>query len=508
MNGPDTGEMALELSGICKRFPGVIALNSVDIELRRGEIHALVGENGAGKSTLIKILTGVLTPDEGHIQIAGSLTTIHSPSNAQRLGISTVPQDILVVPELSIGRNILLGFEGHATACDTLNSEERRVVDEALAKIGATFSATTKARLLSVPHLRLAQIARALIYTGDIMVLDEPTAVLSEPDAEHLLERLIAFRTAGKAILYVTHRLSEVMRLGDRITILRDGHSVGSFVRGEIDRTEIVRLMTKGAGELLPVATAAVDAAATPSTAVALEVSGLTAERRFADVSFTARSGEIIGIAGVQGSGHGHLLRAIAGVDEIDDGAVWVKGSTPGRITIRRAFDSGMLLVPADRRRGGIVPTLSICDNIAFSRRIRHSCRRFGFRWPSRERAMAEIYARDLNIRPPHIDTRTGNLSGGNQQKVVIARALEGSASILLVEEPTQGIDVRTKTDIHLLLRNAARQKGCAVIVASSEFEELIGLADTIHVMRLGRLVQTLPGSTATYRQILDHALP
>ena len=441
-------------------------------------------------------------------EFAGAATTIHNASDAQRLGISTVPQDILVVPELSIGRNILLGFEGHTAARDSLNSEERRVVDEALAKIGVTFSATTKARLLSVPHLRLAQIARALIHLGDIMVLDEPTAVLSEPDAEHLLERLIEFRSGGKAILYVTHRLSEVMRLSDRITILRDGRCVGSFVRGDIDRAEIVRLMTKGAAEHLTAANLAADLEAAPNMDVALEVSGLTAEQRFTDVSFTARAGEIVGIAGVQGSGHGHLLRAIAGVDEIDDGTVWVKGGRPGRMTTRHAFDNGMLLVPADRRRAGIVPTLSVCDNITFSRRIRKSCRRFGLRWHARERAMAESYARDLNIRPPHIDAKAGTLSGGNQQKVVISRALEGSASVLLVEEPTQGIDVRTKGDIHLLLRNAARQKHCAVVVASSEFEELIGLADTIHVMRLGRLVQTLPGSTVTYRQILEHALP
>jgi ABC-type sugar transport system ATPase subunit len=502
------GEIALRLTAVRKQFPGVVALDGVDLQLRRGEIHALVGENGAGKSTLIKILSGVERPDAGHVEIAGVEATIHHPSDARRYGISTVPQDILIVPELSIGRNILLGFEGPAAARNKFSSEERRIVDQALAKVGASFDATTKARLLSVPHLRLAQIARALIHVGEIMVLDEPTAVLSEPDAEHLLNRLLAFRAEGKAILHVTHRLSEVMRLADRITILRDGRRVGHFLRGEIDRPEIVRLMTKvGNAERIHVGHVP-SGEPNGNPKLALQVSHLTAEPWFADVSFSASPGEVIGIAGVQGSGHGHLLRAIAGVDEIDEGTVRIGRRSLRRGSIRQSFECGMLLVPADRRRAGIVPSMSVRDNIIFSGRVRKLCRRFGLRWPVHESAVAQYYARELNVRPLGIHVKTGNLSGGNQQKVVIARALEASASVLLVEEPTQGIDVGTKADIHMLLTNVARQKGCAVVVASSEFEELIGLADTIHIMRLGRLVQTLPGSTATYREILEHALP
>jgi ABC-type sugar transport system ATPase subunit len=506
----DTNETALRLTGMYKRFPGVVALNNVDLELRRGEIHALVGENGAGKSTLIKILAGVQAPDDGSIRIAGTERAIRNPLESRQLGISTVPQDILVVPELSIGRNILLGFEGRMAARDTLNAEERRMVDGALSKVGATFSAMTKARLLSVPHLRLAQIARAIIHLGDIIILDEPTAVLSEPDAEHLLERLIAFRAEGRAILYVTHRLSEVMRLFDRITILRDGNCVGRFRNAEIDRAGIVRLMTKGAVERtrLTASPAASEAKQDLARRAALEVCGLTAGRRFMDVSFSVCPGEIIGIAGVQGSGHGHLLRAIAGVDDVDEGTITIGGQLTSHVSIDYAFDHGMLLVPADRRRAGIVPTLSTRDNITISRRIRKSCRRFGLRWPARERIVAEDYARELRMRPARIDTKAGNLSGGNQQKVVIARALEGSASVLLVEEPTQGIDVSTKSDIHLLLQKLARSKRCAIVIASSEFEELIGLADTIHVMRLGRLVWSVPGRSATYHEILEHALP
>jgi ABC-type sugar transport system ATPase subunit len=503
-------DQALLLDGICKRFPGVIALDWVNLELRRGEIHALVGENGAGKSTLIKILTGVQPPDEGGIHVAGTPVSVGTPLDARRLGISTVPQEILIVPELSIGRNILLGLEGPRAFRDSLSIDEAAIVDEALRKVGATFRASTKAKHLSVPHLRLAQIARALIHVGDIMVLDEPTAVLSEPDAEHLMERLVAFRAEGKAILYVTHRLSEVMRLADRITILRDGKRVGHFLRGEIDRQEMVRLMAKVSGPPRPMsAIRSTKARDTDETAgVALAVSGLTAVGRFSDVDLRVEAGEVLGIAGVQGSGHGHLLRAIAGVDPTDAGTVSLDGETIPHGSVQHAYDKGILLVPADRRRSAIVPSMSIEDNIILSRRIRGGCRRFGLRWPGREREMVQSYVLDLGIQPPNLHAKAGNLSGGNQQKVAIARALEGSARVLLVEEPTQGIDVRTKVDIHALLRNIARRNRCAVIVASSEFEELIGLADRIHVMRLGRLVGTLPGTDVTYHQILEHALP
>ena len=237
--------LALQLREITKRFPGVTALDRVDLDLYRGEIHALVGENGAGKSTLIKILSGVHVADEGDFFVAGKVVAVTRPSESSRLGITVVPQDILTVPEFSIGRNILLGWEGGLARRGYLTANERRTVQAALAKVGATFDPDIKTSTLSVPHLRLAQIARALVHPGEIMVLDEPTAVLSEPDAELLMERLMQFRSEGKAVLYVTHRLSEVVRLADRITILRDGKRVGVFLRGEVARADIVRLMTK-----------------------------------------------------------------------------------------------------------------------------------------------------------------------------------------------------------------------------------------------------------------------
>jgi ABC-type sugar transport system ATPase subunit len=498
------GTLALRLVSITKRFPGVTALDAVDLDLHWGETHALLGENGAGKSTLIKILSGVHTADEGKFLIAGAPVAVTRPSEAQRLGITIVPQDILMVPELSIGRNILLGTEGFAATRGRLSRLDRERVEAALLKVGASFDAEARTGSLSVPHLRLAQIAKSLVSTGSILVLDEPTAVLSEPDAEHLISKVQELRAEGKAILYVSHRLGEVMRIADRFTILRDGKRVGVFRRGEIDRDEIVRLMAK-------------DSKSAPQQASALSrgerqgrplrVSNLSSARRFRNISIDAQPGQIVGIAGVQGSGHGHFLRAIAGVDEPDEGEIRVGDERLTLGSVRQAVANGLLMVPADRRGAAIVPTLSIRANLALPNNIRRTARRFGLRWPKREKEMAAAYVERLDIRPANPEARIGSLSGGNQQKAAIARALESDAQVLLIEEPTQGVDVGAKAEIHALLRSVSRERDCAVVIATSEFDEIVGLADVVHVMREGRLVASFPGEEATYRRILENAL-
>ena len=501
--------LALQLREITKRFPGVTALDRVDLDLYHGEIHALVGENGAGKSTLIKILSGVHLADEGGFFVAGKVVAVTRPSKSSRLGITVVPQDILTVPEFSIGRNILLGWEGGLARRGYLTANERRTVQAALAKVGATFDPDIKTSTLSVPHLRLAQIARALVHPGEIMVLDEPTAVLSEPDAELLMERLMQFRSEGKAVLYVTHRLSEVVRLADRITILRDGKRVGVFLRGEVARADIVRLMTKD------VASGGADDdrgsrshSPAAKSRTRIQIRELSSDRRFTRASLAASAGRIVGIAGVQGSGHGHLLRAVAGVDGADSGEILLNDRQLPLGSVRHAVQEGILLVPADRRGAAIVTSLSVRANLCLGDRIRRSVRRFGLRWPREERVMAQYYIKRLSVRPPYAEARMSGLSGGNQQKVAIARALEGDARVLLIEEPTQGIDVGAKAEIHSLLRRVAAEKDCVVIIATSEFEELIGLADDIHVMRDGHIAASFPGAEATYHRILENALP
>jgi len=515
-------QVAIELEGVSKRFPGVRALDRVDLAARRGEVHALLGENGAGKSTAIKVMTGVQAADEGRLLRDGEPIRLRDPHDAHARGIDAVPQDVLVVPELSIGRNLLLGLEGMASRREVLSGAERALVEAAMDRIGATFDPEAPASSLSVPELRLAQLARTLIgEPAEVLILDEPTAVLSEQDAEHLLQCVRSFRDEGAAIVYVSHRLNEVMELADRITVLRDGRVVGTSVRGELDKDDLIAVMDKDErpvdGISVPrhlappedeagAAEAAAPLAAPEEGPPLLEVRGLSSGGRFRDVSFSVRPGEIVGIAGVQGSGHGHLLRSLAGAFPAT-GEIEVAGEPVSHHSVREPIAAGMLLVPADRRNAAIVGSLSVRGNLAISRRIRSSCRRYGLRWHRRERAMVDEYAERFSIRADAAEVAAGTLSGGNQQKVALARALEGDPRVLLAEEPTQGIDIHAKREIRALLVRAARQHDRCVVVASSEFEELLDFADTIHVMCLGRLVATLSGET-TYRKILTAALP
>lgn len=504
----------LSLRNISKRYPGVIALDGVDLSLRQGDIHAIVGENGAGKSTLIKIITGVVKNDGGEIASRGSVVTINSPRQAQDLGIVSVPQDVLQVRELPIGRNILLGMEGVLARRGKLSQAEVDIVQRALSQVGADYSPDAPTHRLSVPQLRLAQIARALVRPGDVMILDEPTAVLSEPDADHLLDRLIELRQAGKSIVYITHRLGEIMRIADRVTILRDGKVVGYFERKDFDRARIVALMAKpdqaqaSPRRAAPAVASASGSSGSAVAATSLVVENISSGSRFANVSLTVKRGEIIGLAGVQGSGHGYVLRAIAGVDDYDSGEIRLMDKPLRSNSPRHALKEGLVLVPADRRGAGIATERSVQENIAFSPRAPKECRSFGFRSMSRERELTNDYINMLSIHPRMPQAKTGTLSGGNQQKVALARALNGDVQLLLADEPTQGIDVRARAEIHDLLRRIAREQNKALLVASSEFEELIGLADVIHVMRLGRLVATLPGDSANYHDILHEALP
>jgi ABC-type sugar transport system ATPase subunit len=499
---------ALEAKGLVKRYPGVVALDNVNFAVHCGEIHALLGENGAGKSTLIRMLTGLAKPDSGTVFMGGQPVEITGIRDARRHGIELVPQDVLMVPEFSVGRNILLGLDRPFTDTTSLSVAETERVEAILEQIGATFSPRTSARDLSVSDLRLAQIARAFVQPSNVIILDEPTAVLSEADADRLLEKLIAFRSQNKAIVYVSHRLSEVFRVADNATILRDGKNAALLARDQFDRSAIVSAMARVdsfTSSQDPDAEEKVDSS--PSKG-ALRVTDLTSPGRYSDVSLTANEGEIVGIAGVQGSGHGFLLRDLAGLAAWKAGTVTVNGVTLPSGSVRAAYQLGISLVPADRRQSAIVVSTSVRENLILGQRIRLACRRFGLRWPKRERDLTESYIKELDIHPPFADALAGSLSGGNQQKLALARMVEGDSKILLIEEPTQGVDVRAKAEIHRVLRNVARKQSRAVVVASSEFEELMELADIIHVMSLGRLVATFKRGEADYKTILHYALP
>ena len=325
-----------------------------------------------------------------------------------------------------------------------------------------------------------------------------------------MLERLRLLRDQQKAIIYVSHRLTEVLGIADRITVLRDGHVVGTFPRAELDKDKIVSLMTKdstlGDHEAAgPVTLRSPSVAATNGKSL-LEVDGLTRDPNLVDVTFSLRPGQIVGVAGVQGSGHGHLLRAIAGVDGYDRGRVAVRGQALPPAVVRNAYWAGVVLVPADRRASGIVPEMSVRANLPLP--IGSVARRAGMRRTRKERQLAREYVDALGIRPANTEILAGNLSGGNQQKLALARALVSKPSVLLLDEPTQGIDVAAKAEILALIRQLVQDVGFGVVVASSEFEELLAVADLIHVMSQGRLVATFPGAEADYERILRAALP
>jgi ABC-type sugar transport system ATPase subunit len=500
---------AVQLAEVSKVFPGVLALDRVSFDVEYGEIHALVGENGAGKSTLVKLLAGLLRPDGGDILLGGRKLILHNPREARTRGISVIPQEVEAVPDLSAGRNILLGMEGIFSARERLTADERARVRRALERAGASLDESRRAGDLSAPELRLCQIARTLIAPGSVMVLDEPTAVLSEADAEHLLDRLLAFRDEGRAIVYVSHRLSEVLRISDRVTVLRDGKALGTFARTDVDRERIIAMMAKDEVSERPVAVATATAPRLKRVRAEplLEVESLSSGKIVTDVSFTLRPGEIVGIAGVQGSGHGYLLGAVAGRFSYDSGTVRVRGRVVPPGSVRSAYGAGLLLVPADRRQAGIVSSLAVRDNVALPRGGPHH--RFGFRRRRIEATVTRRYIRGFSIRTPGIEALAGQLSGGNQQKLALARAVESNPKVFLLEEPTQGIDVHAKSDIRSLIKQLVHEEGArAAVVATSEFEELLDLADLIHVMCLGRLVATLTAEEATYATILHHALP
>jgi len=501
-------EVALELRRITKSFGQVTVLKDVSVGFRRGQIHAVLGENGAGKSTLIKTMTGIYQPTSGEIAIDGRQTPLRTPRSAQRLGVHLIPQDVVAVPELSVGRNILLGDERAAVRRTGLGRAERVRVDDALARVGAGFDAECLASELSVPELRLMQIARALARPGSVLVLDEPTAALSASDSSALLDRIEALRSEGVAIAYVTHRLSEVERLADRATVLRDGEVVSSLERGEFSVDQIVADMSR---VTTPSARRSLHdlefGSREPRRAKGegLQVRDLAAVGAFSDISFAAPAGQIIGIAGVQGSGQSQLLAAIAGRAGSNAGSVRLGGTVVAG-TLRRRYRAGIVLVPADRRVGGVVTKASLIENLAQPTAGTGSLHRLGLRRRRREAREAAAHLAALSTRYGALAQSAGTLSGGNQQKVALARAAISMPKAILVDEPTQGVDVNAKAEVRALLGRMAADQGCSVIIATSEFEDLVDLADVIHVLARGELVATLDHTT-TYEEILRHAL-
>ena len=471
------------------------ALRGVDLELRPGEVHALLGENGAGKSTLIKIASGVVAPDPGaEIRMGDTLVENATPRGMQGLGLSVVYQNPTLFSELSVAENLLLGEDGRVISWSRRAARAR----ELLARIGAELDVERPVKELRMADKQLLEIARALGRSAKVLILDEPTASLSQHDADRLLDLVEKLRADGVAILYITHRLEEVLRLADRFTVLRDGGYIGTYPRSEVDRARLVQLMAgRDLKEMFPKAKVTLGE-------TVLETRGLChAPSGVQDVSLSVRRGEILGLGGLVGAGRTEFARVLFGLAPATSGEILVDGKAVRIASVADALAHGLAYVPEDRKEHGVVEALPIVENIALP-----ILRRIAGAWldETRENAIAADLSRRLGVKAASIFIAAGTLSGGNQQKVSLARWLSTKPRVLILDEPTQGIDVGAKAEIHRLMGELVKE-GMAIVLISSELPELLGLADRIAVFRRGRVAGALPAREATRESLLHLAL-
>lgn len=492
-------EPFLAVRGATKRFPGVLALDRVDFDLRPGEVHVLLGENGAGKSTLVKVLSGVVRPDEGLLLIDAVPVRLDPPSVARNRGISTVYQELALAPDMTVTQNLFLGRE--VTSRRRL-LDRRAMRDEAQRLLGlldVDLDPDTPVRRLSLATRQVIEIVRALAWRSRALIMDEPTSALSAHESEELFARLGRLKHEGVAIVYISHRLEEIERIADRITVMRDGRVVATRMRAESDTAELIRLMVgRDLAEAFP-------QRATETGPELLRVERLGVPRRVFEVSFAVRSGEVLGIAGLMGAGRTETLRAMVGLEPGSTGSVFIRGRQVRLTGPRDALRAQIGLVPEDRHGQGLILPMSVEQNIVLASLA--SCSRHGFLRFGCLAALARRYLSRLRIRVARSRVPVASLSGGNQQKVLFARALAAGSEVLLLDEPTRGIDVGAKVEIYDLIAEMARD-GKAVVVVSSEMPELLGLADRIIVMRQGRVSATLARAEATQERILAAALP
>jgi len=488
----------LQLDHIRKAFPGVQAVQDVNLSATPGEVLALVGENGAGKTTLMNVLTGALTADAGTIALDGQPLTIDSPRRARDLGITMIHQELALLPELTVGQNIFLGREPRRRW--RMFVDWRALYDRAQAeldRLGLPISARARIADLSIAQRQMVEIAKALAYEARLIVLDEPTSALTEHETETLFGLIRGLRAQGVTLIYISHRLEEVFALADRIAVMRDGRLIGVAPAGELTPERVVHLMVGRELRPFPPKTGA------PPGEVVLRARRLRRGHELAGVDIELRRGEIVGVAGLVGAGRTFLARALFGADRLDAGEIWVDGQAVRLRSPRDAIRLGIGFVPEDRKSQGVFAGQSVRSNIAAGLLNRLS--RFGLLLFRRiDQAVSQMIQR-LGIRTPGPAQRVRNLSGGNQQKVVIARWLALDPKVLILDEPTRGIDVAAKAEIHNLMSDLARQ-GMAIVMVSSELSEVLGVSDRVLVMREGKIVAAFDRAQATQDVIMRAA--
>jgi ABC-type sugar transport system ATPase subunit len=491
-------EIILEMRHIDMRFQGVHALDDVSLTLRSGEVHAVVGENGAGKSTLMKILVGLYQPGAGEIVLDGVPARFRSVRDTRAAGICMIFQEFNQVKHLTVMENVFLGREPRTRTGSIDYRAMRASAEGLLAGLGVDIDAKAYVRDLTVAKQQLVEIVKAVSMDARIIIMDEPTSALSDAEIRRLLDMVRKLRDEGKAIVFISHKLEEIYGVCDRVTVLRDGRLIGSDLVANVKEADLIRMMVdRDISDMFP-------KEETEIGEVVLEARGLTRAGEFEDVSFVLRRGEILGLAGLMGAGRTEVVEAIMGSRKLDSGEVLLKGK---RLASRRPGDAiarGLIMVPEDRKRNGVTLKLSVRDNILMS--SLRKCVKGGFIRSDLEREYCDEYVSKLEIKVGSPNVACAKLSGGNQQKVAIARVLNADPEVIILDEPTRGIDVKTKADIHRLMSQLASQ-GKAVLMISSEMAEVLGMSDRIVVLHEGRVTGTLTRSEATPNLVMRYAI-
>lgn len=489
--------LVVEMKGIYKEFPGVLALNNVDFNLRRGEVHALVGENGAGKSTLIKILAGAHQLDRGEIYIRGQKVHIAGPRHAQELGISVIYQEFNLVPYLSVAENIFLGREAMSSSLLINNRENRARAQEILERLELDIDPDEPVAALGVAQRQMVEVAKALSMNASIIIMDEPTSALGNREIEQLFKTIAKMKESGISIIYISHRLEELWQIADRVTVLRDGQYIATSPIGAVDRDQLIKQMVgRDLTEQFPRRHVEIGEEV-------LRVERLSRAGVLKDISFSLRRGEVVGFAGLVGSGRTELMRCLFGADRFDAGRVFLNGQEVQIRTPRDAIKNGIAFITEDRQRQGLMLIRPVKENMTITA-LNKLTKRVFINSAAETGAALEMVEK-LKIRTSGLGQEVRYLSGGNQQKVVIAKWLLEKARILIFDEPTRGIDVGAKKEVYGLINELAAQ-GAGIILVSSELPEVLGMSDRIYVMSEGKITGELGAHEATQERILEFA--
>ncbi len=494
---PESDQKIIHVKDLNKSFSGIKALDNIQFDLYPGEVHALMGENGAGKSTFMKILMGLILPDSGSINFNGEFIENMDVHKMLKKGISMIHQEILMVPELTIAQNIFLGREFKQRFW--LDEQEiDKKSEEILNLIGLNLNVQTKAKQLSIAEMQLIEIAKAISNHAKVIIMDEPTSALSDKECELLFKIINDLKSKGVGIIYISHKLEEIFQIADRITVLRDGQYIATKNTYELDKNSLISLMVGREIENLFSSDSRV-----PSNAI-LEVRGISKKGKFENINFEVHAHEVLGIAGLMGAGRTEIARAIFGLDKIDSGEILLKGHKIEIRSPKDAIEKGIAYVSEDRKALGFIPEMSMIENISLSNLKNYS--KGGFIQTKKETKVSSQMADDLKIKAAGLNQKVMNLSGGNQQKIVIAKALLTSPALLILDEPTRGIDIGAKHEIYKLINQLANN-GLAVIIISSELPEILGMSDRILVLSKGKQTAILNKQEASQEKIMHYAI-